>query len=113
MRPLFFCPATNSTNVDTDMSKGGEWLRRTAPTSDAAHRSDHARSWVLGHNNERTILPTAAELLILPLIVRIGNLRISKGFEYKEAADTTLSTDMHIIGPEVGNDTGHPWVSFR
>jgi hypothetical protein len=40
MRPLFFCPATNSINVDTDMSKGGEWLRWTAPTSDAAHRGE-------------------------------------------------------------------------
>ena len=44
--------------------------------------------------------PTAAELLILPLIVRIGDLRISKGFEHKEAADATLSTAMRIIGPE-------------
>ena len=44
--------------------------------------------------------PTAAELLLLPLIVRIADLRILKSFEYKEAADATLSTAMHIIGPE-------------
>ena len=44
--------------------------------------------------------PTAAELLVFPLIVRIADLRILKGFEYKEAADATLSTAMHIIGPE-------------
>ena len=58
---------------------------------------DHTRSWVLGHNNECTTLPTATELSILPLIVRIGDLRISKGFEYKEAADATLSTAMHMF----------------
>jgi ribosomal RNA-processing protein 12 len=54
----------------------------------------------LRHRESKTS-PTAAELLILPLIVRIGDLRISKGFEHKEAADATLSTAMHIIGPEV------------
>lgn len=53
----------------------------------------------LRHRDSKTS-PTAAELLVLPLIVRIGDLRISKGFEYKEAADATLSTAMHIIGPE-------------
>ncbi|KAF8160842.1 NUC173-domain-containing protein [Crassisporium funariophilum] len=45
--------------------------------------------------------PTAAELLTLPLVVRIGGLRISKGFEYKEAADATLSVAMRVLGPEV------------
>ena len=53
----------------------------------------------LQHRDSK-ISPTAAELLILPLIVRIADLRISKGFEHKEAADATLSTAMHIIGPE-------------
>jgi len=53
----------------------------------------------LRHRDSKTS-PTAAELLILPLIVRIGDLRTSKGFEYKEAADATLSTAMRIIGPE-------------
>ena len=53
----------------------------------------------LRHRDSKTS-PTAAELLVLPLIVRIGNLRTSKGFEYKEAADATLSTAMHVIGPE-------------
>ncbi|KDR75247.1 hypothetical protein GALMADRAFT_140774 [Galerina marginata CBS 339.88] len=45
--------------------------------------------------------PTAAEILLTPLIVRIGDLRTSKGFENKEAADSTLSVAMRIIGPEV------------
>ncbi|KAF5380415.1 hypothetical protein D9615_004614 [Tricholomella constricta] len=45
--------------------------------------------------------PTAAESLLLPLIVHVGTLRIQKGFEYKEAADATLATAMRILGPEV------------
>ncbi|KAH9485194.1 Ribosomal RNA-processing protein 12 [Psilocybe cubensis] len=45
--------------------------------------------------------PTATELLLMPLIVRIADLRISKGFEHKEAADSTLSVAMRILGPEV------------
>ncbi|KAF4621075.1 hypothetical protein D9613_000384 [Agrocybe pediades] len=45
--------------------------------------------------------PTAAEVLVLPLIVRISDLRVSKGFEYKEAADATLSVAMRILGPAV------------
>lgn len=45
--------------------------------------------------------PTAAEILLSPLIMRIADLRISKGFEYKEAADVTLSVAMHILGPAV------------
>ena len=53
----------------------------------------------LRHRDSKTS-PTAAELLVLPLIVRIGDLRVLKNFEYKEAADATLSTAMHIIGPE-------------
>ncbi|KAJ3505143.1 hypothetical protein NLJ89_g7567 [Agrocybe chaxingu] len=44
---------------------------------------------------------TAAEILLAPLIVQIAELRISKGFEYKEAADGTLSVAMRILGPEV------------
>lgn len=45
--------------------------------------------------------PTAAELLLSPLIIRIADLRISKGFEYKEAADATLAVAMRILGPAV------------
>lgn len=45
--------------------------------------------------------PTAAELLLLPLIHQIGELRTQKGFEYKENADAALSTAMRILGPEV------------
>lgn len=45
--------------------------------------------------------PTSAELLLMPLIVKIGDLRIAKGFEYKEAADATLSVAMRVLGPAV------------
>ncbi|CCM05445.1 uncharacterized protein FIBRA_07664 [Fibroporia radiculosa] len=45
--------------------------------------------------------PTAAELLLLPLIVKVGDLRIQKNFEHKEAADVVLSTAMRVLGPEV------------
>jgi len=50
---------------------------------------------------ESKIGPTAAEVLLMPLIVRIADLRISKGFEYKEAADATLAVAMRVLGPEV------------
>lgn len=45
--------------------------------------------------------PTAAEQLLLPLVTRVGDLRVQKTFEYKEAADDTLSTAMRILGPEI------------
>jgi ribosomal RNA-processing protein 12 len=45
--------------------------------------------------------PSAAEVLLLPLIAQVGELRTRKGFEYKEAADATLSTAMRVLGPEV------------
>lgn len=45
--------------------------------------------------------PTAAELLALPLIIKIGELRPSKGFEFKEAADAFLGAAMRTLGPEV------------
>lgn len=45
--------------------------------------------------------PTAAELLLLPLIQRIGELRTQAGFEYKESADATLAVAMQVLGPEV------------
>jgi ribosomal RNA-processing protein 12 len=54
----------------------------------------------LRHRESRSA-PTAAELLLVPTIHKIGDLRISKGFEYKEAADATLATAMRIVGPEV------------
>ncbi|TFK68676.1 NUC173-domain-containing protein [Pluteus cervinus] len=43
---------------------------------------------------------TSAELLLTSLIERIGDLRIQKGFEYKEAADSALSVAIHVIGPQ-------------
>ncbi|KAI0062893.1 NUC173-domain-containing protein [Artomyces pyxidatus] len=45
--------------------------------------------------------PTAAEILLLPLVQKIGALRIEKNFEYKEAADAVLSTAMATMGPAV------------
>ncbi|KAG5339406.1 hypothetical protein C0989_004389 [Termitomyces sp. Mn162] len=45
--------------------------------------------------------PTAAEMLLLPIIQHIGKLRIQKGFEYKEAADATLGNAMGVLGPHV------------
>ncbi|KAH8119547.1 NUC173-domain-containing protein [Phellopilus nigrolimitatus] len=45
--------------------------------------------------------PTAAEELLLPLLQKIGDMRVKKEFEYKEAADGVLRTAMAIIGPEV------------
>lgn len=44
---------------------------------------------------------TAIQTLLLPLIKHIGDLRIQKGFEHKEAADTTLGTAMRVLGPAV------------
>lgn len=43
----------------------------------------------------------AAESLLSPLVCKIAALRIQKNFEYKEAADATLSTAMRVLGPEV------------
>jgi ribosomal RNA-processing protein 12 len=45
--------------------------------------------------------PTYAESLVLDLIQKVGDLRIQKGFEYKEAADDTLAVAMRVVGPEV------------
>jgi len=45
--------------------------------------------------------PTPAESLLLPLIKQVGDLRIQKGFEYKEGADATLAIAMRVLGPQV------------
>lgn len=45
--------------------------------------------------------PTAAELLLMPVIVKVAELRVQKSFEFKEAADNTLKTAMQVLGPEV------------
>lgn len=45
--------------------------------------------------------PTAAERLLLPVIGYVGELRLQKGFEYKEDVDATLATAMRVLGPEV------------
>ncbi|KAF9482107.1 NUC173-domain-containing protein [Pholiota conissans] len=45
--------------------------------------------------------PIAAELLLSPLVMRVAELRISTGFEYKEAADATLAVAMRVLGPAV------------
>jgi ribosomal RNA-processing protein 12 len=44
--------------------------------------------------------PTATEVLLLPLISQVGDLRTRKSFEFKEAADNTLGIAMQILGPE-------------
>jgi ribosomal RNA-processing protein 12 len=43
---------------------------------------------------------SAAEALLLPLIQRVGDLRIQKGFEFKEDADVVLSAAMRVLGPQ-------------
>lgn len=45
--------------------------------------------------------PTAAELLLMPTITKVAELRVQKIFEFKEAADRALSTAMQVLGPEV------------
>ncbi|KAF9453999.1 NUC173-domain-containing protein [Macrolepiota fuliginosa MF-IS2] len=45
--------------------------------------------------------PTAAEVLLLPLIAQVGDLRTRKSFEHKEAADVTLGMAMQVLGPKV------------
>ncbi|KAF8895689.1 armadillo-type protein [Gymnopilus junonius] len=52
------------------------------------------------HHRSSESSPTAAEYLLMPLIIRVADLRIAKGFEYKEAADSTLSVAMRVFGPE-------------
>lgn len=44
---------------------------------------------------------SAAEALLLPLIKHVGDLRVQKGFEFKEDADTVLSAAMRALGPQV------------
>lgn len=45
--------------------------------------------------------PSAAELLLMPTVVQVAELRVQKSFEFKEAADNTLRTAMQVLGPEV------------
>ncbi|KAI0029666.1 NUC173-domain-containing protein [Vararia minispora EC-137] len=45
--------------------------------------------------------PTAAEALFLSVVKRIGELRVQKNFEYKEAADAVLGAAMARMGPHV------------
>lgn len=45
--------------------------------------------------------PTAAEVLLLPLVQRIGNMRTERNFEHREAADKALSQAMGTMGPAV------------
>ena len=45
--------------------------------------------------------PTAAEVLLMPTVVRVAELRVQKSFEWKEAADRALSTAVQVLGPEV------------
>ena len=45
--------------------------------------------------------PTAAEILLKPILQHIGELRVRKGFEHKESADSVLRSAMSVLGPEV------------
>lgn len=44
--------------------------------------------------------PTAAQLLLLGCVSDVGELRIQKGFEYRERADEVLGMAVEVIGPE-------------
>ncbi|KAF9049933.1 armadillo-type protein [Panaeolus papilionaceus] len=44
---------------------------------------------------------SSSESLLMPLIVKIADLRIIKGFEHKEAADMMLAIAMRSLGPEI------------
>lgn len=55
----------------------------------------------LRYRNGPRTSPTAAEILLMPLIVKVAGMRVQKAFEYKEAADVVCSTAMRIVGPEV------------
>ncbi|KAI6121709.1 armadillo-type protein [Pisolithus sp. B1] len=44
---------------------------------------------------------TAAEILLLPLVEKVADLRVQKNFEHKEAADTVISIAMRVVGPAV------------
>lgn len=50
---------------------------------------------------EEPAAPTAAEILLLPLVQKVGNIRTEKNFEHKEAADKVLSQSMATMGPAV------------
>ncbi|KAJ7683246.1 armadillo-type protein [Mycena rosella] len=43
---------------------------------------------------------SAAEALLLPLIQHVGELRVQKGFEFKEDADATIAAAMRVLGPQ-------------
>ncbi|KAL4254252.1 RRP12 family protein [Abortiporus biennis] len=55
----------------------------------------------LRHREGSRSAPTTAEQLLMPLIVKIAELRIQKDFEFKENADAALNTAMSVIGPAV------------
>lgn len=44
---------------------------------------------------------TAAEILLMPLVLKVADLRMQKNFEHKEAADNVISTTMRVCGPAV------------
>ncbi|THU95393.1 ribosomal RNA-processing protein 12 [Dendrothele bispora CBS 962.96] len=62
-----------------------------------------ASSLVISSQNSKDKKPLTHSVnqTILSLIEQIGSLRVAKGFEYKEAADGTLSSAMRAFGPEV------------
>lgn len=106
-----FNPVLISASIaDTD---GSSTIRKIiSQVSKALHSLSYARSIpevlsvissLITHLDYRTskTSPTAAELLLMPLIMSIAELRTTKNFENKEAADATLSVAMRILGPAV------------
>ncbi len=51
--------------------------------------------------NAANVDAAATEKLFSSVIQHIGQLRIEKTFEYKEAADATLAVSMQTLGPEI------------
>ncbi|KZV69917.1 NUC173-domain-containing protein [Peniophora sp. CONT] len=47
------------------------------------------------------VYPAAAEKLLLPIVVRVGALRVQNGFEHKESADAVLGAAMSAMGPHI------------
>ena len=106
-----FNPALISASI-ADMEGSSTIRKIISQVSKALHSLSYARSIpevlsvissLITHLDYRTskTSPTAAELLMMPLIVSIAELRTTKNFENKEAADATLSVAMRILGPAV------------
>ncbi|KAK7472658.1 pre-rRNA processing protein [Stygiomarasmius scandens] len=52
-------------------------------------------------SKEKNPMTDSVDQSILALVEQVGSLRTANGFEYKEAADGTLSSAMRTFGPEI------------